>query len=53
MAMPRSRFGAEGKEDAVKALGNAIAKEAGGDGNVEGVIAMTWSVLRPKAKKMP
>ena len=45
--------GAEGKEDAVKALGNAIAKEAGGDGNVEGVIAMMWSVLRPKSKKMP
>ena len=51
--MPRSRFGAEGKEDAVQALGNAIAKEARGDDDIEEVIAMSWLVLGPKAKKMP
>ena len=45
--------GAEGKEDAVKALGDAIAKEAGDDGDVEEVIAMPWLVLGSKAKKMP
>ena len=44
---------AEGKEDAVKALGDAIAKEARGDDDVEEVIAMPWLVLGPKGKKMP
>ena len=45
--------GAEGKEDAVKALSNAKAKEAGDDDDVEEVIAMPWLVLGPKVKKMP
>ena len=45
--------GAEGKEDAVKALGDAIAKEVGENDDVEEVIAMPWVVLGPKVKKMP